>query len=189
MAEPNDGAVRVGALTWVYVAPEGTALPSTTTLAALSAAFVNIGYTDMDALTESLEVTTEILRASQRPAGVRTLVTEVNWTWNFKALETTKKTLEMFYMGAQSTTASGITTTPIPGSPDVKKYVCVLEEFDGDVHTRYVLPAISIGERGEVPHRGTEGVVYEMTANVMATTLDDLGYRISDDPDLAASAS
>lgn len=187
MPTGNDEAVRVGALTWIYIAPIGTALPAD--LAALTAAFVNIGYTDMDALTEGLAVTTEVLRASQRPAGVRTLITEVNWTWNFKAMETTKKTLELFYMGAASTTTGGVTKTSIPGSPLVKRYVAVLEEFDGDVHTRYVLPAVSIGDRGDVAHRGTEGVVYDMTANVMATTLDDLGYRYSDDPDLATSAS
>jgi hypothetical protein len=185
MAEPNDNSVRVGALTWVYIAPVGTTLP--TDLAALSATYLNIGYTDMDALTEGLAVTTEILRASQRPAGVRTLVTEVNWSWKFKAMETTKKTLEMYYMGATSTTTSGVTKTSIPGSPVVKRYVMVLEEYDGDVHTRFVIPAVSIGERGEVNHRGTEGIAYDMTANVMATSLTDLGYRYSDDPDLAAS--
>lgn len=181
----NDELVRVGALTWIYVAPLGTALPED--LDPLGPAFLNIGYTDMDALTESLDVTTEILRASQKPGGVRTLVTEVNWSWNFKALESSKKVLEMFYLGAQSVTAGGITKTSIPGSPEVKRYVMVLEEIDGDVTTRFVLPAASIGERGEVPHRGTEGVVYDMTANVMATTLDDLGYRYSDDPELASS--
>lgn len=185
VATGNDESVRVGALTWIYVAPIGTTLP--VDLAALSAAFVSIGYTDMDALTEGLEVTTEVLRASQRPAGVRTLITEVNWTWNFKAMESSKKVLELFYMGAPSVTTGGITKTSVPGSPLVKRYVMVLEEFDGDVHTRFVLPAVSIGDRGEVAHRGTEGVVYDMTANVMATTLEDLGFRYSDDPDLASS--
>lgn len=183
----NDQAVRVGTLTWVYVAPLGTTLP--TDLSPLSGTFVNIGYTDMDALTEGLEVSTEILRASQRPAGVRTLITEVNWTWKFKAMESSKKVLELFYMGAQSTTTAGVTKTPVPGSPDVVRYVMVLEEYDGDVTTRFVLPAVSIGERGEVAHRGTEGVAYEMTANVTATSLDDLGFRYSDDPALASSAS
>jgi hypothetical protein len=181
----NDELVRVGALTWIYVAPVGTVLPED--LDPLDPVWLNLGYTDMDALTESLEVTTEILRASQRPAGVRTLTTEVNWSWAFKAMESSKKVLELFYMGAASVTTSGITKTSIPGSPGEVVYAMVLEEIDGDVSTRFVLPKVSIGERGEVPHRGTEGVVYEMTANVMATTLDDLGYRYSDDPQLAAS--
>jgi len=183
----NDGLVRVGAYTDIFIAPVGTALPDD--LEALPSIWKSIGYTDMDALTESLEVTKEVLRASQKPNGVRTLTTEVNWTWNFKAMESSKKVLELFYLGAQSTTATGITTTAIPGSPGDTSVAMVIEEVDGDVTTRYVLPKVDITTRGEVAHRGTEGVVYDMTAQVLGTSIADLGYRISDDPDLAVSAS
>jgi hypothetical protein len=186
MAENTD-AVRVGVLMKVYAAPIGTALP--TDLAALSASFTEVGLVDLDALTESLDVTKEILRANQKPNGVRTLTTEINWTWQFKAMERNALVLELFYLGATSAVATGITTTTIPASPGDTRKVFVVEEFDGDVHTRFVIPAGDVTARGEVPHRGTEGVSYDMTVAVLGTSLSDLGYIISDDPFLAADAS
>jgi hypothetical protein len=186
MAE-NESAVRVGVLMKVYAADLGTALP--TDLAALSASYTEVGLVDLDALTESLDVTKELLRANQRPTGVRTLTTEVNWTWNFKAMERNALVLELFYLGAQSTVATGITTTSVPASPGDTRKVFVIEEFDGDVHTRFVIPSGDVTSRGEVPHRGTEGVVYDMTVAVLGTSLADMGYIISDDPFLAADAS
>jgi hypothetical protein len=185
MAEPNENNVRVAVTTEVYCAPIGTTLP--TTLASLSAAFRKVGFTDPDALTESLDVTKEILRASQRMNGVRTLTTEVNWTWNFKAMETTDLVLDLFYLGAETVNNAGVVTTTIPATPGVTDKVWVIEEVDGDITTRYVIPRGDITSRGEVPHRGTEGIVYDMTVQVLGTSLSDLGYRITDDPNLAAT--
>lgn len=179
--------VRVAITTEVYVAPVGTTLP--TDLTALGAAWRKVGFTDMDALTESLDVTKEILRASQRPNGVRTLTTEINWTWQFKAMETSKLVLELFYLGAQTTTAGGVSTTAIPSTPGVTERAFVIEEVDGDITTRYVIPKGDITSRGEVPHRGTEGVTYDLTVAVLGTDLSDLGYRITDDPELPLTAS
>lgn len=186
MAE-NEDAVRVGVLMKVYAAPLGTALP--TDVDPLSAAYTEVGLVDLDALTESLDVTKEILRANQKPTGVRTLTTEVNWTWEFKAMERNALVMELFYLGAQATVATGITTIAVPASPGDTRKVFVIEELDGDVHTRFVIPAGDVTTRGEVPHRSTEGAVYDMTVAVLGTSLADLGYIISDDPFLAADAS
>lgn len=183
----NSDAVRVGVLMKVYAAPVGTPLPTDTT--SLDTAFEEVGFVDLDALTESLDVTKEILRANQRPNGVRTLTTEVNWTWQFKAMETNHLVLELFYLGAQSTVSGGVTTTHIPGVPGDTSKSFVIEEVDGDVTTRFVIPKGDVTARGEVPHRGTEGVTYDMTVAVLGTSIDDLGTRISDDPFLAANAS
>ncbi len=179
--------VRVAVTTEVYVAAKGTTLP--TNLDPLGPEFRKVGFTDMDALTESLDVTKEILRASQRPNGVRTLTTEINWTWQFKAMETSKLILELFYLGGQTTTVGGISTTVIPATPGVTERVFVLEEVDGDITTRYVIPLGDVTSRGEVPHRGTEGVTYDLTVAVLGTDLSDLGYRITDDPELPSTPS
>ena len=183
----NADAVRVGVLMEVWAAPVGTPLPTDVT--SLNAAFEEVGFIDLDALTENLDVTKEILRANQRPTGVRTLTTEVNWTWQFKAMETSPLVLELFYLGAETTVAGGIATTAIPASPADTTKSFVFKEIDGDVTTWYAIPRGDVTNRGEVPHRGTEGVVYDMTVAVLGTSLADLGYRISDDPYLAAAAS
>lgn len=181
----DSNLVRVGVTTEIYVSPLGTALP--TDLASLPSVWRKVGYTDPDALTESLAVTKEILRASQRMNGVRTLTTQVDWTWQFKAMETSKLVLELFYLGGVTTTVSGISTTNIPGTPGVTDRAFVLEEVDGSITTRFVIPRGDITARGNVAHKGAAGVVYDMTVAVLATSIADLGYRISNDPYLAAT--
>jgi hypothetical protein len=184
----NDDAVRVGVTGRVFFAPVGTALPNTVDTA-LNAAFDEVGHISEDALTESLEISTEVLRSWQRPIGIRTLTTEVNWTWQFQMMETSPLNLELYYGGAETTVAGGVATTAIPAWPQGVAKACVIEIEDGDIITRYALPKVEIGERGEVNHVNTEGTVYDVTVNVLGTSLDDMGYRITNDPTFVAMAS
>ena len=66
---------------------------------------------------------------------------------------------------------------------------CVVEIVDGDVTTRFAIPKVEVGERGEVNHVNTAGTMYDVTLNVMGTSLDDMGYRITNDPAFVALAS
>lgn len=184
----NEDLVRVGITGHVYAGPVGTPLPTDTTTA-LNAAFQEVGLITPDALTESLEVTKEILRAWQRPTGVRTITTEINWTWQFQAMESSPIVLELYYGGGESNVAGGVATTNIPVLPTETEKAWVIEIIDGDVTTRYAIPKGDVTERGETPHRGSEGTVYDLTVAVLGTTLDDLGYRITDDPAFVALAS
>lgn len=184
----NDDAVRVGVTGKVYLAPVGTTLPTDVTTT-LNAAFVEVGHISEDALTESLEISTEILRSWQRPVGIRTLTTEVNWTFQFQMMETSPLNLELFYGGAESTVAGAVATTAIKAWPVGVAKACVIEIEDGDVITRFALPKVEVGERGEVNHVNTEGTMYDVTLNVMGTNLDDMGYRITNDPGFVALAS
>lgn len=183
----NEDLVRVGITGSVHCAPVGTTLP--TTIVAALTGFTEVGLITPDALTESLEVTKEILRAWQRPTGVRTLTTEVNWTWQFQAMEASPLVLELFYGGAESVVAGGIATTTIPVLPADTEKAWVIEIVDGSITTRYVIPKGDITERGETVHRGTEGTVYDLTVAVLGTTIDDLGYRITNDPEFVDVAS
>lgn len=184
----NDDAVRVGVTGHVYVAPVGTTLPVDVT-SNLNAAFVEVGHISEDALTESLEITTELLRSWQRPIGIRTLTTEVNWTFQFQMLETSPLNLELYYGGAETTVATGVATTAIKAWPQSTPKAMVIEIEDGDVITRFALPKIEIGDRGEVNHINTGGTVYDVTVNVLGTSLDDMGFRITNDPFMVAAAS
>lgn len=184
----NDDAVRVGITGNVWVAPVGTALPVDVTTA-LNAAFVEVGHISEDALTESLEITTELLRTWQRPIGIRTLTTEVNWTFQFAMLETSPLNLELYYGGAQTTTGSGVATTAIPAWPTATAKAMVIEIIDGNIITRFALPKVEIGEREEIEHINTAGTAYGVTVNVLGTSLDDMGYRITNDPEFIAAAS
>lgn len=183
----TDELVRVGVTGDVYVAPVGTALPTTAT-GALNAAFEKVGHLSPDALTEALEVTAEKLRTWQKKAGVRTVTTEVNWTFQFVAMETSPLVLEMYYGGAATTTSGGNSTTEIPLEIENVQKAMVIEIIDGDITTRYALAVVEIGERGEVKHTGSEGSGYDMTVSVVGDSTS-LGKRITNDPAFAALAS
>lgn len=184
----NDNAVRVGVTGKVFVGPIGTALPTDVTTP-LAAGFVEVGHISEDALTEGLEITTELLKSWQRPIGIRTLTTEVAWTFQFQMMETSPLVLELYYGGADTTVASGVATTAIKAWPQSTPKAMVVEIEDGNIITRYALPKTEIGEREEINHVNTNGTMYGVTTNVLGTSLDDMGYRITNDPSMIAAAS
>lgn len=188
MATYNEDAVRVGVTGTVWVAPKGTALPDDTTTP-LNAAFKSVGFISEDALTESLSITTEKLRAWQRPIGIRTLTTEVDWTFQFGMLETSPLVLDLYYGGAETTVDTGVATTAINAVPTNTQRAMVIEILDGDVTTRYALPVVEIGDREEVDHSNTDGTIWGVTVNVMGSSLDEMGFRITDDPEFVELSS
>lgn len=184
----NEDAVRVGVTGKVYMAPKGTTLPTDVTTA-LNAAFVSVGFISEDALTEGLDISTERLRAWQRPVGLRTLTTDVEWTFQFSMMETTPLVLDLFYGGAESEVAGGVATTAIKAWPQGSQWAMVIEIEDGDVITRYAIPVVEVGDREEIEHTNTNGTMYGVTVNVMGSDLDEMGYRITNDPGFVALAS
>jgi hypothetical protein len=188
MATYNEDAVRVGVTGTVYVAPKGTALP-TNIATPLNAAFKSVGFISEDALTESLAITTERLRAWQRPVGLRTLTTEVEWTFQFGMLETSPLVLDLYYGGAETSVATGVATTGILAWPTSTQRAMVIEIVDGDVSTRYAIPVVEIGDREEVSHSNTEGTVWGVTVNVLGSSIDEMGFRITNDPEFVALSS
>lgn len=184
----NDNAVRVGVTGHVFAAPVGTPLPVTVT-ATLNAAFDEVGLMTTDGLSENYAVTKELLKAWQRPAGVRTITTEVSWKWKFQAFETSYLTLGLYYPGATTTSDGTTAITSIPAVPGETSLAWVIQIEDGDVLTRYAIAKGDITERGEVAHKYTDGTFYEMTVSVLGTSLDDLGTRYTNDPTLVTTPS
>jgi hypothetical protein len=187
MATYNEDAVRVGVTGTVFVGPKGTALPDDVTTP-LNAAFKSVGFISEDALTESLAITTERLRAWQRPVGIRTLTTEVEWTFQFGMLETSPLVLDLYYGGATTTVDTGVATTDILAWPTSTQRAMVIEIEDGDVITRYAI-VVEIGDREEVNHSNTEGTIWGVTVNVMGSSIDQMGFRITNDPEFIALSS
>lgn len=189
MADFTEDAVRVGVTGTVYVAPKGTALPTDVTTN-LNAAFKSVGFISEDALTESLAITTERLRAWQRPVGIRSLTTEVEWTFQFGMLETSPLVLDLYYgLDDGSDVSGGVATTAILAWPTSTQRAMVIEIVDGDVITRYAIPVVEIGDREEVAHTNTEGTIWGVTTNVMGSSIDEMGFRITNDPTFVALAS
>lgn len=189
MVDYNEDAVRVGVTGTVYVAPKGTTLPTDVTTS-LNAAFKSVGFISEDALTESLAITTERLRAWQRPVGIRSLTTEVEWTFQFAMLETSPLVLDLYYgLDDGSDVSGGVATTAILAWPTSTQRAMVIEIVDGDVITRYAIPVVEIGDRDEISHTNTEGTMWGVTVNVMGSSIDEMGFRITNDPTFVALAS
>lgn len=184
----TDTQVRAAITGKVYRAPVGTSLPTDVTTA-LNVAFAEVGFIDPDGLTEGLTISKEIKRAWQRMAGIRTLITEINWVWKFKALETSPVVLDLFYNGTTETTAAGVAKTAISASPDDNSYAWVIQVEDGSIITRYVLPKGDVTERAEVAHKGTDLAMYELSVQVLGTSIADLGLRYTNDPAFVTPAS
>jgi hypothetical protein len=183
----NDDLVRVGVTGDVYVAPVGTTLPTDVT-SPLNAAFAMVGHVSTDALTESLKITSEKIRSWQKKGGVRTVVTEYDWTWQFTLLETSTLTLEMFYGGATSATVGDVTTTTIPNELEVVQKAMVIQIVDGLIITRYAIEVAEISDRGDVAHNGSAATGYDLTVSVVGG-VDDLGKRLTNDPDFSTVGS
>lgn len=188
MSDLNPTAVRVGVTGKVYVAPLGTTLPTDVTTA-LNAAFVSVGFISEDALVEQLNITTERLRAWQRPVGIRSLTTEVEWTFQFGMLETSPLVLDLYYGGAETDVTGGVASTGILAWPTSTQRAMVVEIEDGDVITRYAIPVTEIGDREEVNHTNTEGTIWGVTVNVMGSDLDQMAFRYTNDPAFIALSS
>jgi hypothetical protein len=185
MATYNEDAVRVGVTGTVYVAPKGTTLPTDVTTS-LNAAFKSVGFISEDALTESLKITTERLKAWQRPVGIRSLTTDVEWTFQFAMLETSPLVLDLYYGGADTSVASGVATTDILAWPQTIQRAMVIEIEDGSVITRYAIPVAEIGDRDDVTHSNADGTMWGVTVNVLGSSIDQMGFRITNDPEFIA---
>ena len=152
------------------------------------AAFKPVGHISPDALTEGLSVTSERLRTWQKKGGVRTVVTEYEWTFQFVAMETSPLVLEMYYGGAHSATAAGVSTTTVTEDIGSVTKACVIEIIDGTIITRYAFPVIDVSDRGDVSHTGGDGTGWDLTISITGDATA-LGYRITNDPAFATLAS
>lgn len=183
----NDDLVRVGITGDIYIAPVGTALPTNVT-SPLNAAFVKVGHVTTDALTEALAVTSEKIRSWQKKGGVRSVVTEYDWTWQFVAMESSATVMELFYGGATTATVGGVSTTTIPIDIESVEKAMVIQIIDGDIITRYALEVVEISDRGDATHNGSDATGYDLTVSVTGGAAD-LGKRITNDPAFATVAS
>lgn len=155
----NSANARVAVTGAVYVAPTGTAAP-TTAVSALNAAFKDLGYMSEDGITEARERSSETLRAWQNAATLRVIQTEAGITFNFTMVETKKETVELFY-GSSVTDATGLITIDPASTGGRKSFV--LDVIDGaDIERTYIAEG-EVTEVGDKVYAGTEVIGYEVT--------------------------
>lgn len=126
---PNPANVVVGGTGAIFVAPEGTALP--TTLAALAAPWIDLGYTSDEGATFNIGREQEEVNAWQSDEPVRVLVTAEPKSVAFELLEFgSVDAVELALRGASIVAAAGVATLtpPAAGSSDVRAMVIETED-------------------------------------------------------------
>lgn len=161
MAQTID-EVRVGVDGVVSSAPKGTTAP-TAVDSALGAGWVDLGYVSEDGVTESNATTTEKVRAWQRNAVVRTLITEGETTFACTLLQTNADTLKEYYglETADINTTSGSFVSSATVDRPHRSYV--IDVIDGDELIRKYLPDGQITEVGDQVFQNGAPIGYEVT--------------------------
>lgn len=173
-------AVRVGVTGELYVAPTSTAAP-TTSVSALNASFIGLGYVDEDGVTEAYDETVEDIVAWQGARVVRSTTTESKATLSCRLIETKGETLELYHKGSSvSVVSSGQWKIDVVApTPDPRSFV--FDVLDGTKHIRIYVPNGEVTERGEIVYANGEPIGYEITITCYADANGIVLTKFSDD--------
>lgn len=145
----GDGIVAVGPLT--ATAPTG--------LGALPTGFTDLGYISEDGVTESTDQSVEKIKAWQRNAVVRSVVTEGESTFSFTLIETKKETVELAF----GVTVDGSGSYVKDAGKERPHRSFIIDVVDGGRQERSYIPDGQVTELGEVARVNGEPVGYEVT--------------------------
>lgn len=139
-----------------YMAPTGTALP-TTTIAALNVAFQAVGYLTEDGITESQGDSTNEIKAWQNADIVRRIQTDHSAQFKLAFLETNWVSLNAYYGGNY---ANGV--VQVKGGVMPRKS-WVIDMFDGTYKIRVVIPDGQIVDRGDIVYKNGDAISFPIT--------------------------
>lgn len=157
----------------VYVAPTGTALP-TSTAAALNSAFKPLGYISEDGLTNSNSPESESVKAWGGDT-VLTLMTGREDTFSFSLIEAMSDDVLKLVYGDSKVSGSlvaGLTVNV--GADDLQDHAYVIDMVLRDnTAKRIVIPIGRVSELGEITYSDSAAVGYDITISAAA---DSSGY-------------
>ncbi|URN11371.1 phage tail protein [Streptomyces radiopugnans] len=177
----NADNVRVGLTGRIYMAPKGTAAPTDLTTA-WAAEWRDLGYMSDDGV--SLEYSTDVedINAWQSLSPVRRVLTGVDFTLGFTAIELKADTITLYFPGSSLTTSTDVHTLTIPAAPDSSEFAFGLEWEDGTIVNRLVIPRGEVTERGAVTVGRSAAVGLEMTVSAYASSAPEIATWLSNDP-------
>lgn len=161
MALDSDN-VRVAVSGAVYVAPTGTTAPADSSTA-LNVAFKDLGFISADGIAETIDRSTNQIRAWQNGSLVREVTSEGTYSVSLTFLETNLDVLELYY-GA---TITGGALQGDPTSTGGRKSF-VIDVVDGDTVERTYIPAGEITAVGERTLASGEAIGYNVTITAYA---------------------
>lgn len=182
MAWNDPTEIVVGLTGEIYVAPLGTALPTTTT-GALNAAFVGLGYTTEDGFSFSVSRETTDIPAWQSFDPVRTLLTSRAIQASFSLQQWNEDTVPLAFGGGSITgTTPNFKYTPPDPSAGLDERCMVIEAVDGAVHTRFVFPRGLVSDAVETSFTKGAAAVLPITFKLLAPDTGSIFSLYSDSP-------
>ena len=168
----NDPAeLTVGITGQVYVAPTGTALPTTTT-GALNAAFVGLGYLTEDGVSFSASKETQDIAAWQAFDPIRTIVTSRTVQATFSLQQWNEDTVPLAFGGGSISGTSPNFKYSLPDPEDGLDERCmVIDVQDGDINLRFVIARGIVTEAVETQFQHGATAVLPITFKALKPSL------------------
>lgn len=152
-----------------------TSLTAPTTASSTWTGGVDLGYVSEDGVTETIDRTTDKLKAWQDAATVRTLITDSSATYHFTLLQTNADVLSFYYGVTVDDTDGSILISPGAVRPRVSM---VIDIVDGDEFIRVYLPEAELTELGDQVYVNGAAIGYECTVEAYPVTVGDDTYSI-----------
>lgn len=181
----NTDNVRVGSNGRLYVGSIGSTAPTDVTTA-WDAAWKDFGYLSDDGVSMPFSTENEDINAWQSLSPVRRILTGVELTFQFTALEFKRDVITLFFPDSTISTSGGVHTMGINAAPDSNERAFGLEWTDKGFTHRLVIPRGEVTDRGEVPISRSGAVGLQMTVTAYATSSPDLATWLTDDTAWAA---
>lgn len=178
--------VRVAGAGNVYIAPEGTTLPSTSS-ASLSASWTDLGYCTEDGVDFTQGRDTTDLNAWQGTK-IRVLTNQEPLSVKFTLMQTNADVLQVAFGGGTLTEVSAgeySYTPPSLGENAVR--ALVIDFIDGDIQYRYCLPRVQIQGEVAVKLQRSGAVTYPLDFGVLDN--DPKYVVLSNDPAMEPAGS
>jgi hypothetical protein len=180
--------VRVGLNGSVYIAPKGTTAPADLD-AAWGSGWVDLGYLSDDGVEMSYSTDTEDINAWQSLSPVRKVLTGVDMTLGFTAIELKTSTVTLYFPSATMTDVSpGVHKLSIPAAPEPDERAIGLEWVDGDIKNRLIIARGEVSDRDSITLARSSAVQLPMTVSAYADTAPEIAVWLSNDPAWAAAA-
>jgi hypothetical protein len=160
MALDSDN-VRVAVTGAVYVGPTSSTAPSSSS--STLTGFTDLGYVSADGITETIDKTTNQIRAWQNGSLVREVVSEGTYSVTLTFIETKLDVLELYF-------GSTITDGELDGDPTKSggRKSFVMDIVDGSIVERTYIPAGEVTAVGERTLASGEAVGYNVTITAYA---------------------
>ena len=184
----NDGDnVRVGLTGSVYIAPKGTTAPVDLDTA-WPAGWVDLGYLSDDGVELTYSTETEDINAWQSLSPVRKVLTGVDMTLGFTAIELKTTTMTLYFPSATMSDVSGtVHKLSIPAAPAPDERAIGLEWIDGDIKNRLIIARGEVTDREALTLARSGAVGLGMTVSAYADSAPEIAVWLSSDPAWSAA--